>query len=253
MPPRAAPLPERMNFGAATYGLGLLAGALSTLSPCVLPLVPVLIASAVNAHRRGPVALGAGLALSFATVGILLATLGSVLGLDADTLRTVGGIVLAAFGAVMLIPRLQEWFARSAGSLGDSGNRLLARVTLGGWAGQFLVGALLGVVWSPCVGPTLGAATTLASQGRDLGQIALLMLLFGIGAAAPLILIGSLSRTTWARIRGGLLRSGRYGKQAMGLIMLCLGILIASGADKPLEAFVLNHTPLWLTDFTTRF
>ena len=66
-----------MNFGPATYGLGLLAGALSTLSPCVLPLYPVLIGSAVNAHRRGPLALGAGLALSFTLVGIFLATLGA--------------------------------------------------------------------------------------------------------------------------------------------------------------------------------
>jgi cytochrome c biogenesis protein CcdA len=242
-----------MGFGPATYGLGLLAGALSTLSPCVLPLVPVLIGSAVNAHRRGPLALGAGLALSFTIVGVLLATLGAKSGLDPDTVRTAGGIVLALFGAALLIPKLQELFALATGRLSDSGQRALSRVTLDGLAGQFLVGVLLGIVWSPCVGPTLGAATTLASQGQDLGQISLLMLLFGLGAAAPLIVLGSLSRATLMGVRGRLLRAGRLGKQLLGLIMLCLGILIATRTDKLLEAWILDRTPDWLTALTTRY
>lgn len=240
-----------MNFGPATYGLGLAAGALSTLSPCVLPLIPVLIAAALNAHRRGPWALGLGVALSFTLVGVALASAGARL--DPGSLRTAGGIVLAAFGAILLVPRLSELFARAAGIVGNSGNRLLARITLEGLAGQFLVGALLGVVWSPCVGPTLGAATTLASQGKDLGQISLLMLLFGIGAAAPLVLLGSLSRAGLAKLRGRLLLAGRYGKQVFGLVMLVLGVLIATGTDRLLEASILNHSPAWLTALTTRF
>ncbi len=154
---------------------------------------------------------------------------------------------------IMLVPVLQNLFARAAGALSNSGNQLLARVTFEGLAGQFVVGVLLGVVWSPCVGPTLGAASTLASQGKDLGQIALLMLLFGLGAAAPLILIGSLSRATLVQVRGRLLLAGQYGKQLFGLIMLGLGLLIATGADKALEAWILDHSPAWLTALTTRF
>ena len=242
-----------MNFGAATYGLGLTAGALSTLSPCVLPLVPVLVAAAVNAHRWGALALGLGLTLSFTVVGIFLATVGASLGLDPDTFRLVGAVILAVFGLVLLVPKLQDLFARASAVLSNSGNQLLARVTLGGLAGQFAVGALLGIVWSPCVGPTLGAATTLASQGKDLGQIAILMLLFGIGAALPLVLLGSLSRASMMRIRGRLLSAGKYGKQVFGLIMLALGILIATGTDKSLEAWILDRTPEWLTALTTRY
>jgi cytochrome c-type biogenesis protein len=240
-----------LNFGPATYGLGFAAGALSILSPCVLPLVPVLVAAAVNAHRRGPWALGLGLAISFTVVGVVLAAAGAAV--DSDVLRTAGGIVLAAFGAILLIPALSNLFARTVGALGDSGHRLLARITLDGLPGQFLVGALLGLVWSPCVGPTLGAATTLASQGKDIGQISLLMLLFGIGAAAPLILIGSLSRAGLAKLRGRLLLAGRYGKQVFGLGVLCLGVLIATGTDKALEAWILDRSPAWLTAFTTRY
>jgi len=242
-----------MNFGAATYGLGLVAGALSTLSPCVLPLVPVVIASAVNAHRWGALALGLGLALSFAFIGIFLAMAGASLGLDPDTFRTVGAVILAVFGLILLVPKLQDVFASATARLSNSGNQLLARVTFEGITGQFLVGLLLGVVWSPCVGPTLGAATTLASQGRDLAQIGLLMLIFGIGAAAPLVLFGSLSRASLTKVRGRLLNAGKYGKQLLGIVMLSLGVLIATGADKSVEAWILDRTPDWLTAVTTRF
>ena len=242
-----------MNFGAATYGLGLLAGALSTLSPCVLPLVPVLVASAVNAHRWGALALGTGLALSFAVVGLFFVTVGASLGLDPGTFRTVGAAILAVFGLILLVPKLQDLFARAASTLSASGSQLLTRVTFDGLTGQLIIGLLLGVVWSPCVGPTLGAATTLASQGKDLRQIALLMLIFGIGAAAPLVVLGSLSRASLMSVRGRLLNAGRYGKQVFGLVMLCLGLLIATGADKSVEAWILDRTPEWLTALTTRF
>jgi cytochrome c biogenesis protein CcdA len=242
-----------MSFGPATFGLGLLAGVLSTLSPCVLPLIPVLLATAVSAHRWGALALGAGLALSFALVGTFIATLGASLGLDPDTFRTIGAAILAIFGLILVVPKLQELFARTTSVLSGSGNQLLSRMTIGGFAGQLIVGALLGLVWSPCVGPTLGAATTLASQGRDLAQIALLMLVFGLGAAAPLVLLGCLSRATLMRFRGHLLSVGKYGKQLLGLLLLALGILIATGTDKRLEAWILNQTPAWVTAVTTRY
>jgi cytochrome c biogenesis protein CcdA len=233
--------------------LGLLAGAVSTLSPCVLPLVPVLIGSAVNAHRRGPLALGAGLASSFTIVGIALATIGAKSGIDPDSLRTAGGVALAIFGAILVMPNLQELFARATSKLGDSGNRMLSLVRPDGLRGQFLVGLLLGVVWSPCVGPTLGAASTLASQGTDLAQIAVLMMLFGLGAAVPLIVLGSLSRSTLTRFRGRLLRTGQLGRQVLGLVMLGVGILVATGSNKPIEAWILDRSPGWLTALTTRY
>jgi cytochrome c biogenesis protein CcdA len=212
-----------------------------------------LLAAAVSAHRWGALALGAGLALSFTLVGIFLATLGASLGLDPDTFRTIGAVILATFGLILLVPRLQDLFARATSSLSNSGNQLLSRLTIGGLASQFIVGALLGVVWSPCVGPTLGAATTLASQGRDLAQIALLMLIFGLGAAAPLVLLGFLSRASMMKIRGRLLGVGKYGKRLFGFALLVLGVLIATGADKSLEAWILNHTPEWLTAVTTKY
>jgi cytochrome c biogenesis protein CcdA len=242
-----------MDFGPGTFALGYLAGVLSTLSPCVLPLLPILIVSALAQHRFGPLALAAGLTLSFTLVGVSIATLGAAIGLDQGVLRQAAAVLLIGFGVLLLVPALQTRFALATAGLSASGDGLLARLSGIGWGGQFGVGLVLGLVWSPCVGPTLGAATTLASQGRDTGQIALLMLLFGLGAGTPLVLVGSLSREAMARTRGRLLRFGERGKWLLGAALLVTGTAILSGADKRVETWAVDHSPDWLTELTTRF
>jgi len=228
--------------------LSYLAGVLSTLSPCVLPLIPILLGSAVAAHRLGPYALAAGLALSFAGVGLFIATIGVSLGIDQAAFRTGAAVLLIVFAVVLLSSRLQERFAAATSGLSGAGENLLSRLTLEGLTGQFALGLLLGVVWSPCVGPTLGAAITLASQGRDLGRVAVTMTLFGLGAGTPLVAIGLLSRQALTRLRGRLLATGRLGKGLLGALMLVLGILILTGADKQLEAWFLRVAPDWLSE-----
>ncbi len=242
-----------MDFGVGTYGIALIAGLLTILSPCVLPLVPILMGSAVTAHRLGPWALACGIALSFTLAGVLLASVGASLGLNGDTFRQVAASLLIVFGLILLSARLQALFAAATAGVIGSGNTLLSRFTLRGLGGQFVLGLLLGVVWSPCVGPTLGAATTLASEGRNLAQVSLLMAVFGLGASAPLLVIGSLSRATLLRHRGSLNKTGRHGKQVLGIALLLLGALILTHADHRLEAWLLDHSPAWLTALTTRY
>jgi cytochrome c biogenesis protein CcdA len=242
-----------MSFGIGTYGIALVAGLLTTLSPCVLPLIPLLMGSAVSAHRLGPWALAVGVALSFTVAGVLLASVGASLGLDGETFRWVAALLMTAFGLILLSGRLQALFVRATSGLSNSGHALLARFTLDGLGGQFVLGLLLGFVWSPCVGPTLGAATTLASQGRNLAQISLLMAVFGVGASLPLLLIGSLSRAALLRIRGSLKTTDERGKQVLGLALLLLGALILFHADHRLEAWLLDHAPAWLTALTTQY
>ena len=82
----------------------LLAGAVSFLSPCVLPLIPIVLGAAVGEHRFGPAALAAGLALSFVTIGLFVATIGFSIGLDLDVFRSVAAVLLIVMGAVLLIP-----------------------------------------------------------------------------------------------------------------------------------------------------
>ncbi len=241
-----------MEFGLGTYGIGFAAGGLSVLSPCVLPLVPILIGTAASAHRRGPLALAAGLTLSFAVIGVLLASAGAGLGLDQTVFRHIAALMLLGFGVLLLSSGLQQRFAVAASGASSAGQGMLARLTLDGLSGQFVLGLLLGVVWSPCVGPTLGATITLASQGQQLGQVMLVMALFGLGAGLPLVILGSLSREAMLRLRGKLLAAGRQGKKALGAVMLLLGVFILTGLDKRFETWVLDAAPAWLTQIGTR-
>lgn len=241
-----------MEFTATTWLLALAAGALSTLAPCVLPLIPILVGSALLAHRLGPFALAAGLALSYAGVGTALASAGALAGLGQGELRTAGAVLLVLFGMVLLVPRLQAHFAAAAAGLGGAGQGWLGRVGPQGLGGQFLVGLVLGLVWSPCVGPTLGGAIALASQGENLLHAAGVMALFGVGAALPLVVLGGLSREVARRLRGRLLAVGRHGRWLLGALLLALGIAVLTGADKAAEAWLLQRLPQWLLHFSTR-
>lgn len=242
-----------MEFGLGTFTLGYLAGVVSTLSPCVLPLLPILLATAVAAHRLGPYALALGLTLSFAIVGVFLATLGASLGLEASVFRNTAAAILILFAIVLLSTPLQQRLASATSGLSSAGDSLLSRFRLDGLPGQFVVGLVLGVIWSPCVGPTLGAAITLASQGESLPQIVLLMAIFGLGAGTPLVVLGTLSRATVLRLRSRLLGAGQSGKRVLGLLFLAIGVAIITGWDKRFEAWAVNASPAWLTELTTRF
>jgi cytochrome c biogenesis protein CcdA len=242
-----------MIFGLSSYGFGFLAGLLSTLSPCVLPIIPILLAAAASANRRAPLILAGGLALSYALIGTALAWAGSALGLDTALFRGIGAAVLGLLGVVLMSAGLQQRFASATAVLGSAGGNLIGRMRLDGLWSQFAIGLILGVVWSPCVGPTLGAAVVLASQGSRLAQAASLMAVFGIGAALPVVALSYVSRGAWTRLRGDLAKAGKTGKQILGGAMVAIAVLILSGADKRLEAELVDHSPAWLTHLTTRF
>jgi cytochrome c-type biogenesis protein len=236
-----------------SIALALLAGILSTLSPCVLPLVPIVIGTALGAHRFGPVALAAGLALSFVVIGLFVATIGFAAGLDQGVFRSIAAVLLILVGGVLLMPRLQAQLAYAAGPVGNWAQAHTGSFTTRGWGGQFAVGLLLGAVWSPCVGPTLGAASLLAARAENLTLVALTTLAFGIGAALPLLAIGLLSREALLRWRGRLLAAGSGGKSLMGVLLIAVGVLILTGLDKRIETILVEASPAWLTELTTRF
>jgi cytochrome c-type biogenesis protein len=231
--------------------LAFVAGALTILSPCVLPLVPVVLASAGQRHRLGALALAGGLVASFTIVGFVVAAFGARLGIDADHLRTSGALILGAAGVFLVIPRLQDLVANAASPLvAWAGNRQQAFDT-GGLAGQGAIGVLLGLVWSPCVGPTLGAAIALAAQGRELSRVALTMAAFGTGIAAVLLFIALLGRSLFQRMRHGLAGNAKIAKIGLGLILLVVSALILSGMDRIIEGRFVETAPDWLVRLTT--
>lgn len=240
-----------MTSGA--LALAFLAGVLSVLSPCVLPLLPIVLGSAASSHRLGPLALAAGLALSFVAIGLFVATAGFAIGLDGDFFRRIAAVLMIGLATLLVVPSLQARAAAAASPLSDFFEHRLGSTLGSGAYGQFGIGVLLGAVWSPCVGPTLGAASLLAAQGTNLGQVALTMGLFGLGAALPLLALGALSRETLMRARSNLRTAGAGGKAALGGVLALVAVLILTGADKVLEAFLVAHLPPWLVSLTTAY
>lgn len=242
-----------MDFGVGTFAFAFIAGVLSTLSPCVLPLIPIVIGAAAHQHRLGPFALAGGLTLSFALIGTALASVGSSIGFAQDGFRLVAAIVMGLIGIVLISTALQERLAIAMSGVSGAGNTLLSKITMDGLPGQFFIGLMLGLIWTPCVGPTLGAAITLASQGKDLGMIVFVMAIFGIGAGIPLALLGLVSRSAMLKAKMQLSSAGNLGKKVLGGFLMLISLLVITGQDKPIEIFLLKISPDWLTALTTRF
>ena len=229
--------------------LGFAAGALGTLSPCVLPLLPLVVAGAVERNRLGPLMLAGGLALSATAVGLAVAMLGFTL--DRDLVRLGAGLLLMLVGAALLITRLDLALTRATTPLAAGAAALLARLGPRGLGGQLVVGVLLGALWTPCSGPTLGGAIGLAAQRRSLGAATAVMGAYSVGAVLPVLLLAYGSRRLVAR-PDGLARFMRVGKPAVGALLLLFGVLSVTGGDKLVEARLLDVMPAWLVDLTTR-
>lgn len=233
--------------------LAFAAGSLSILSPCVLPLLPIVLGTAASKSSLGPLALGAGVVLSFVSVGLFVAMIGFSIGLDAGFFRALASVMLFMIGFVLLVPVFQDRLAVVAGPVSGWGQNRLDGFSGTGATGQFGIGLLLGTVWSPCVGPTLGAASLLAAQGKDLVQVVLIMVSFGLGVGIPLVLIGIFSRSLLQKMRDRMLSASKGLKALLGVIFILLGGLILTGFDKKAEAFLVDASPAWLTELATRF
>ena len=231
-----------MTLELASIPLAFLAGILGIMSPCVWPLVPVIMSSATTTGRSGPLFLALGLATAFAVAGTFLTLALLNLGLSPDGFRYVAAAMLILFAAMLLIKPLNQqvslWLSRLTSGVNVNGEASSN-------AGQFGIGMLLGLVWLPCVGPTLGAAIALASMGQDMGMAFIVMFSFGVGTAAALTAAAYASKALLNRVRPGVMQGAQRGKQILGWVMLTLGIMVLTGLDKILEAWALGILPDW--------
>ena len=240
-------------MNVATLGLALLAGLLSILSPCVLPLLPLVLGAAATEHKWGPALLAFGVTVSFVAIGLIVATIGFSIGLDGRKFAFAAALLMVVFGATLAFPPLGARFAAAAGPLSNWLDATLSGASAVGGLGAFGLGLTLGAVWSPCVGPTLGAASALAARGENLREVAVTMTAFGLGAAIPLLMLGVASRSAMLAWRGRLLGFGAIAKRALGVLLLVIGAMILLGVDKKIEAVLVSASPEWLTQLTTRY
>lgn len=230
-----------------------LAGLLTLINPCVLPVLPIVLVGALQADRRGPLALAAGMSLAFVAFGMLIATVGHSIGLDSETLAQIGAVMMIGFGVILLVPALGQRFELATAGFAAAADARSQAGPGSGLRGQFLGGALLGAVWSPCIGPTLGGAIALASAGESLGWAFLIMVFFAAGVSTLIIGIGmgaqSAIRTRAQALRGLAQRS----KPIMGAVFVAVGLMLLSGVHHIIEAWAVQTLPYWFQDLSVTF
>lgn len=228
------------------YGAGLL----TLINPCVVPVLPIVVASALQASRWGPATMAAGLSLSFVALGLGITAFGHLIGLDLDTIARAGAAVMVLFGFALLIPKgaaLMQTATAGLSARADAGIDRTDRSTL---SGQFAGGLLLGAVWSPCIGPTLGGAIALASQGESLLRAGLIMVFFAAGVSTLILGLAYLTRGAAGRWSGALRRAARGTRPVLGMAFVAVGLGLWFNLHHMLEAWAISALPAWLIDLS---
>lgn len=229
---------------------GYLAGLLTLINPCVLPVLPIALASAFSANKYGPLALAAGLTVTFTTLGLLVASIGPLIGLTEEHISQGGALLMLAFGIVLLVPKLNERFATATSGFASQADTQIYEIDQSGLRGQFLAGVLLGAVWSPCIGPTLGGAISLASQGGSLIFAGAIMLSFSLGISTVVLALAYGTREA-IRTRQDALRSlAEKSKPIMGVIFILVGLAILFKINHYIDAALLDIMPEWLLNLS---
>ncbi|WP_208350528.1 cytochrome c biogenesis CcdA family protein [Pseudaestuariivita rosea] len=230
------------------FGYG--AGLLTLINPCVLPVLPIVLATALQADRRGPIALAAGMSVAFVILGVTVAAFGRVLGIDDTTISSVGAALMIGFGLILLVPRFATGFATATAGFADKADAGMDQIDRSGLKGQFLAGMLLGAVWSPCIGPTLGGAISMASKGESLGWATAIMVSFAMGVSTIILALGYGARSALQKRQATMRAIAAKSRPIMGIIFIVVGVVMLSGAFKIVEIWLLDTMPIWLQDLS---
>ena len=172
-----------------------------------------------------------------------MATLGASIGLDADRVSQIGAVMMLGFGAVLLIPQLNSKFALATAGVASNADTRVGRLDQTSLRGQFLGGALLGAVWSPCVGPTLGGAISLAYSGESLALATGVMVSFAMGISTIIIVLGYGAREAIMSRQAALRVLAEKSKPLMGAIFIAVGVMILTRFNQVIEVWLLNLMP----------
>jgi cytochrome c-type biogenesis protein len=225
-----------------TILFALLAGILTIAAPCTLPILPLLLGGSIGQTSRArPVFVALGFVLSFATVAIVFAVISELFGIGPNTLRAIAVALLLMFGLLMLWPRPFEWASVRIGNSTSRTHRTSTTIYSGN-VGGFVLGTTLGLVWTPCAGPVLGSILTVIVTSTDVEQGALLLFVYAIGAAIPMLAIAYGGHAVTTRVRSVARYSHRL-QQGFGLLVITVAVAMYFQYDTLIAAWLSDYFP----------
>nr|AKQ03468.1 DipZ protein [uncultured Microgenomates bacterium Rifle_16ft_4_minimus_38077] len=216
-----------------------LAGIVTILSPCILPIAPIILSSSLGGGRRRPLGVVTGFILSFSVFTLFLTSLVRAVGISPEVLRSISIIIIFVFGASLLIPKFQIHLERLFTKLASLTPNVSEK---SGFSGGLLIGVSVGLLWTPCVGPILGSVISLALTGTVTKVALLITLSYSVGTAIPMLAIvyggrSLLNRVPW------LLRNTAKIQKIFGIIMILTAIAIYFNIDRNFQAYILDKFP----------
>lgn len=228
-----------------------IAGIVTILSPCILPILPIVLSGGVTGGKQRPFGIITGFIVSFTFFTLFLATIVRITGVSADILRTISVIIVAVFGVALLIPQfqveLEKLFSKLAGSV--SGVQAKAQNVKSDYLAGVLIGVSLGLVWTPCVGPILASVITLAATASVTLGALIITLAYSVGTAIPLFIITYGGRELLQK-HPWLLNNSRKIQQIFGILMLLTAVAIFFNIDRKFQTYVLEKFPQYGTGLT---
>jgi cytochrome c biogenesis protein CcdA len=219
-----------------------LAGIVTILSPCILPLLPILLAGSTGDGKLRPWGIVLGFLVSFSFFTMTLSAIVVFFQVPGDILRWIAGAFIIAFGLIMVIPALKEKFLIWASRFmpASTQNNPTQRQK-GFWPGFFL-GITLGLVWTPCAGPIMASVVTFAATQTLLWESAVLTLVYSLGTSIPMLLILLGGKAVIDKL-DFLKRNSQKVQQIFGVLMLLTGVAVFAGWDRTVQTAILDAFP----------
>ena len=217
-------------FLALVEGIGLVA------SPCILPILPIMLAASLDGGKRRPLGIITGFILAFTVFALLSRQLLEALHADPEIVRNVALALLALFGFVMLSKKLSDKLLGATQGLANLGQNLSSRWDRkNGYFSGVAIGALIGLIWTPCAGPIMAAAVVQIVQAKTSAEATLTVIMFALGAGIPMLAIALAGRQVATRL--GFFKKHSYAvRRVLGVIIIAAAVLIYEGADVQLLA-----------------
>lgn len=222
-------------------------GVVTILSPCILPILPVILSGSVTGGKRRPFGVITGFVLSFTFFTLFLTAIVRVTGLSADFLRNLAVIVLILFGLTLVIPKAQVWIERLFTKFASKAPQQKEST---GFKGGFLVGLTLGLIWTPCVGPILASVISLALSEAVTGAAVFITLAYALGTALPMLVIIYGGRQLLHKVPW-LMRNTAKIQIAFGILMIIVAIGIFFNVDRNFQTYILEKLPNYGASLTS--